>query len=259
MYTADGQIKIRNAAGGRPANVPFSATLTVRRPVINKRRTAASTPWARSRCAASAPGDLARWAERGLRRAERRVGDEDRPGARAPDQRQARDGSPQFTPDGAPCTSRPRRATPARWPSTRSRSPPSGARGWRRSAPSRWSRRRCRPPATASPTPPARASWRCGTSPRARRRPVIAQVSSQVSTPSWLPDGKRVVLVDNERMNNRFREGYNKLRVIDLAAKTGTFYPVAEEPRRSPTARRAPRSCRPTAARWPSSWIRCCT
>ena len=39
------------------------------------------------------------------------------------------------------------------------------------------------------------------------------------------------MVVDNERINNRFREGYNKLRVIDVATKTGTFYPVAEAPR----------------------------
>ena len=60
---------------------------------------------------------------------------------------------------------------------------------------------------------------------------IIQQVGSQVSTPQWLTDGAHIVLVDNDRINNRFREGYNKLRVIDLAAKTGKFYPVAEAPR----------------------------
>jgi hypothetical protein len=60
---------------------------------------------------------------------------------------------------------------------------------------------------------------------------VIAQVGSQVSTPQWLPDGKHILLVDNERINNRFREGYNKLRVIDLATGPGTFYAVAPAPR----------------------------
>ena len=39
------------------------------------------------------------------------------------------------------------------------------------------------------------------------------------------------MLVDNERINNRFREGYNKLRVIDVGPKTGDFHPVAEAPR----------------------------
>ncbi len=60
---------------------------------------------------------------------------------------------------------------------------------------------------------------------------VIAQVGSQVSTPYWTPDGTKIMLVDNERINNRFREGYNKLRVIDVAAKTAKFYPVADAPR----------------------------
>jgi Tol biopolymer transport system component len=60
---------------------------------------------------------------------------------------------------------------------------------------------------------------------------IIQQVGSQVSTPQWTPDGTKIVLVDNERINNRFREGYNKLRVIDIAAKTGTFHAVADAPK----------------------------
>ncbi len=60
---------------------------------------------------------------------------------------------------------------------------------------------------------------------------ILPSVSTQVSTPSWTPDGSKVMVVDNERINNRFREGYNKLRVIDLAARTGTFYAVAPAPR----------------------------
>jgi len=59
---------------------------------------------------------------------------------------------------------------------------------------------------------------------------IIASNSTQVSTPQWTPDGRRILLVDNERINNRFREGYNKLRVIDLASRTGQFYPVAPAP-----------------------------
>jgi Tol biopolymer transport system component len=60
---------------------------------------------------------------------------------------------------------------------------------------------------------------------------ILPSVSTQVSTPSWTPDGSKVMVVDNERINNRFREGYNKLRVIDLASRTGTFYAVAPAPR----------------------------
>jgi Tol biopolymer transport system component len=60
---------------------------------------------------------------------------------------------------------------------------------------------------------------------------IAPAVGSQVSTPQWLPDGQHILLVDNERINNRFREGYNKLRVIDLATGAGTFHAVALSPR----------------------------
>jgi hypothetical protein len=60
---------------------------------------------------------------------------------------------------------------------------------------------------------------------------IAPAVGSQVSTPQWLPDGRRIMVVDNQRINNRFREGYNKLRVIDLATGQGTFYAVAAAPR----------------------------
>ncbi|MDB5960302.1 MAG: hypothetical protein JWP59_1596 [Massilia sp.] len=60
---------------------------------------------------------------------------------------------------------------------------------------------------------------------------ILPSISTQVSTPSWTADGSKVMVVDNERINNRFREGYNKLRVIDLASRTATFYAVAPAPR----------------------------
>ncbi|MEW6760021.1 MAG: amidohydrolase family protein [Pseudomonadota bacterium] len=60
---------------------------------------------------------------------------------------------------------------------------------------------------------------------------IIPSVSTQVSTPQWTPDGARILLVDNERINNRFREGYNKLRVIDLATRQARFHEVAPAPR----------------------------
>lgn len=59
---------------------------------------------------------------------------------------------------------------------------------------------------------------------------VMPQVSTQLSTPQWTPDASKIMLVDNQRVNNRFREGYNKLRVIDIGTKTDAFYPVAEIP-----------------------------
>jgi len=60
---------------------------------------------------------------------------------------------------------------------------------------------------------------------------IVTAVGSQVSTPQWTPDGRRIMVVDNERINNRFREGYNKLRVIDLATRQAVFYGVAPAPR----------------------------
>jgi Tol biopolymer transport system component len=60
---------------------------------------------------------------------------------------------------------------------------------------------------------------------------IIPSVAVQVSTPQWTPDGRRIMVVDNERINNRFREGYNKLRVIDLATRSAVFFPVAPAPR----------------------------
>lgn len=59
---------------------------------------------------------------------------------------------------------------------------------------------------------------------------VMPQVSTQLSTPQWTPDGNRILLVDNQRVNNRFREGYNKLRVIDVGSKTDKFHAVGEVP-----------------------------
>jgi len=60
---------------------------------------------------------------------------------------------------------------------------------------------------------------------------IVPSISTQVSTPQWTPDGARILLVDNERINNRFREGYNKLRVIDLATRAARFHEVAGAPR----------------------------
>jgi len=60
---------------------------------------------------------------------------------------------------------------------------------------------------------------------------IVQAVGNQVSTPQWTPDGRRILLVDNDRINNRFREGYNKLRVIDLATRQAVFHPVAAAPR----------------------------
>lgn len=59
---------------------------------------------------------------------------------------------------------------------------------------------------------------------------IIKEVSANPSRPNWSPDGKKILLVDNERINNRFREGYNKLRIIDVATRQANFYSVGQAP-----------------------------
>ena len=232
MYTADGKIRIRSATGGDPVDVPFSATLTVRRPVIQRQKDRGFnvmgpqpvrgisgpviSPDGQS-VAFVALNDV--WVMKIGQAPVRLTHDT------------ARDGSPQFTPDGRSV-----------YFSTEKGNAGALAIDQVEIA----SKRRTRLaaiPARSMVTPKMsptgdRIAYTTGSGQLeiwdlASRTPqtVIAQVSSQVSTPSWLPDGKKIVLVDNERMNNRFREGYNKLRVIDIAGKTGTFHPVAEAPR----------------------------
>src|SRR5205814_328335 len=64
------------------------------------------------------------------------------------------------------------------------------------------------------------------------RTPIVDHLSPQpqVSRPFWSADGKKVMFVDNDRVNPRFREGYNKLRVADIATKTATWYAVGPAP-----------------------------
>ena len=52
----------------------------------------------------------------------------------------------------------------------------------------------------------------------------------QVGRPSWSRDGTKIMVTDNDRINPRFREGYGKLRVIDIATKTATWYAVGPAP-----------------------------
>lgn len=66
---------------------------------------------------------------------------------------------------------------------------------------------------------------------KAKRRTIIlAPLNSGVGRPSWTADGSKIIVVDSNRVNNRFREGYNVLRVIDIATKSGVIYPVAAPP-----------------------------
>ncbi|MFE4664389.1 amidohydrolase family protein [Streptomyces sp. NPDC056716] len=45
--------------------------------------------------------------------------------------------------------------------------------------------------------------------------------------PSWSPDGRYVALCDRNRLNRRFREGYNLIRVLDTTDGTATLHAVA--------------------------------
>ncbi|MGI5531556.1 amidohydrolase family protein [Streptomyces syringium] len=45
--------------------------------------------------------------------------------------------------------------------------------------------------------------------------------------PSWSPDGRYVAFCDRNRLNQRFREGYNLIRVVDTTTGTARLHPVA--------------------------------
>ncbi|KUO05324.1 amidohydrolase family protein [Streptomyces caeruleatus] len=45
--------------------------------------------------------------------------------------------------------------------------------------------------------------------------------------PSWSPDGRSVALCDRNRLNQRFREGYNLIRVVDTTTGTAALHALA--------------------------------
>ncbi|MCX4881475.1 amidohydrolase family protein [Streptomyces sp. NBC_00847] len=45
--------------------------------------------------------------------------------------------------------------------------------------------------------------------------------------PSWSPDGRHLSLCDRNRLNSRFREGYNLIRIVDTATGTDRLHTVA--------------------------------
>jgi imidazolonepropionase-like amidohydrolase/Tol biopolymer transport system component len=45
--------------------------------------------------------------------------------------------------------------------------------------------------------------------------------------PSWSPDGRYVALCDRNRLNQRFREGYNLIRVVDTSTGSATLHALA--------------------------------
>ncbi|MFE3771738.1 MULTISPECIES: amidohydrolase family protein [unclassified Streptomyces] len=46
--------------------------------------------------------------------------------------------------------------------------------------------------------------------------------------PSWSPDGRHLALCDRNRLNRRFREGYNVIRIVDTETGKDRLYQVAE-------------------------------
>jgi len=232
LYTSDGKIRIRDAAGGERLDVDFRAELKLRRPVFKKPKdrgfdnldvrpvrgisAPVLSPDGRS-IAFVALNDV--WAMR--------IGEDPVRLTNDPD----RDANPQWTADGRAVYFSSERgnagqlavdqvelgsglrtrlaAIPGRSMVTPKLSPDGGRIAYTTLSGQLeiWDR------ATSTP------------------QVILPSISTQVSTPQWTPDGQRIILVDNERINNRFREGYNKLRVIDLATRSGTFYAVAPAPR----------------------------
>ncbi|NUZ04241.1 amidohydrolase family protein [Piscinibacter koreensis] len=232
LYAADGKLRTRDAAGAGLAEVPFKATLEVRRPVQTKskdrhfnelgQRTAkgisapAISPDGQS-IAFVALNDV--WVMRIGQTPVRLTNDTDR------------DGNVQWTADGAAVYFSTERGN-------------GGALAIDQVTVATKARRRLAAIPGKSMVSPKMSPngdriaytalsgqlevWNVASNSASL---VMPQVSTQLSTPQWTPDGSRIMLVDNQRINNRFREGYNKLRVIDVAAKTDRFYPVAEAPR----------------------------
>ncbi len=228
MYTGDGKIIIRDGTGANPISVPFSASLAVRRPVLTKTKdhgfdnlgaqpiTGVSSPVISpdgQSVAFVALNDV--WVMKIGSAPVRLTDDIDR------------DGNPQWTRDGT-----------AVYFSTEREN--AGALAIDKIDVTTLARTRLGAIAAKSMVTPMmspagdRIAYTTGAGQlelwniaSKSAEVIIPQVSRQVSTPYWTASGQRIVLVDNEAINNRFREGYNKLRVIDLVAKTGAFHQVA--------------------------------
>lgn len=232
VYTADGRIRIRDASGGALVQVPFQAQLNLRRPVLTQTKNRHFDDFStRAAIGISAPAlspdgqsvafvalnDV--WVMRVGQAPARLTNDTDR------------DGNVQWTADGSSVYFSSEKGNAGALAvdqinvATRARTRLASIVGKSMVTP------RLSPNGDRIAYTTLSGQLEVWTVATRTSRVVIPQVGLQVSTPYWTPDGSRIVLVDNERINNRFREGYNKLRVIDVAAGTGRFYPVAEAPR----------------------------
>lgn len=232
VYAADGKIRIRDAAGANPQDVAFSASLVVRRPVNTATRDRGfSNLAARAVTGISAPAlspdgksivfvalnDV--WVMAIGQAPVRLTNDTDR------------DGSPRWTPDGAAVYFSSEKNNAGQLTidqvtiATKARTRLGAIAGKSMVTP------KMSPTGDRIAYTTLSGQLEIWTSASKSAQVILPSVSTQVSTPSWTSDGSKVMVVDNERINNRFREGYNKLRVIDLASKQATFYPVAAAPR----------------------------
>lgn len=232
VHTADGKIRIRDADGSSMSEVPFSATLTLRRPVYTRTKdhrfhdlherpvkgiSAPALSPDGKRIAFVALNDV--WVMTIGEAPVRLTNDTDR------------DGNVQWTPDGSAVYFSTERGN-------------GGALAVDQVSVSSKARKRLAAIAGKSMVSPKLSPngdriaytalsgqlelWDIGSQ---SSQLVMPQVSTQLSTPQWTPDASKILLVDNRRVNNRFREGYNQLRVIDIGTRTDSFHPVAEAPR----------------------------
>ncbi|MFC4932870.1 amidohydrolase family protein [Massilia sp. GCM10023247] len=230
LYTADGKIRTRAASGANPQDIGFRAELTLRRPVFREKDRRFDEFGQQRVMGISAPvlsPDGASIAFVALNDVwTMRIGEAPVRLTNDPD----RDVTPQWTPDGRAVYFSSERGNAGQLAidqvdvATRTRTRLAAIPGRSMVTP------KLSPDGTRIAYTTLSGQLEIWTRATGTAEVIIPSVSTQVSTPQWTPDGQRIILVDNERINNRFREGYNKLRVIDLATRTGTFYPVAPIP-----------------------------
>jgi Tol biopolymer transport system component/imidazolonepropionase-like amidohydrolase len=56
-----------------------------------------------------------------------------------------------------------------------------------------------------------------------RSRQVVQQAGNVGARPSWSPDGRKIALAEFQRSNTRYREGRNLIRVVDVASGQATL------------------------------------
>lgn len=231
MYTSDGKIRTRDAAGHNLEEIPFEADFSVRRAVVTKKKdhgfsVLGSQPVLGISAPAISPdgGSIAFGALNGIW--VMKIGQA--PTRLTTDR--GRTGNPLWTPDGksiyfsteadnagALAVDKIELSTGTR---TRIAAIPGVSMGSPRMSPDG--------DRLAYVTGNGQVEiWDIG---EKRRTVILAPLNSGVGRPSWTADGSKIIVVDSKRINNRFREGYNVLRVIDIATKTGVIYPVAAPP-----------------------------